>query len=332
MTAPTVCAECRAEVAPGLLACPSCQTLVFGGRLKELAREAQLAGDAGDRPTEMARWREALDLLPAHSRQHEAITAKLETLARTTSNGRPAPGPARAAGGSWLKRSAAVLVATAILLLTKGKFLLSGLLKLPTLLSMFAAFGVYWTIWGWRFALGIILTTYVHEMGHVAALVRYGVKASAPMFVPGLGAYVRMHQHVASVRQDARVGLAGPLWGLAAGLFCYAVGTLADQPAWLAIASVTGFINLFNLVPVWQLDGGRAFNSLATWDRWIAAGILFVAWSVSGQGLLLLIALVAGWQAYRKNAVDRDPGALALFGGLVFALTWLASVAVPGTQ
>jgi Zn-dependent protease len=271
----------------------------------------------------MARWREALDLLPPSSRQHQTITAKLETLAR-------APAAAQTpATGSWLKRSWGAIIAIVLLLVTKGKFLLSGLLKLPTLLSMFAAFGVYWTIWGWKFALGIILTTYVHEMGHVAALVRYGIKASAPMFVPGFGAYVRLQQHLASARQDARVGLAGPLWGLAAGLVCWVVGQATGQPAWLAIASVTGFINLFNLVPIWQLDGGRAFTSFATLDRWLATAVLVVAWLWTGQGLLALLALVAGWQAFRKSAAERDSGALALYGGLVLALAWLASIPLP---
>ncbi len=327
MTAPTICAHCHTHLAPGLLACPSCHTLLFGARLKELALQAQTAERTGDRPTEMARWREALDLLPPSSRQHQTIAGKLEALAKL-----PAARSAKSPGGVWWKRSLGVIGAVVLLLVTKGKFLLSGLLKLPTLFSMFAAFGVYWTIWGWRFALGIILTTYVHEMGHVAALVRYGVKASAPMFVPGLGAYVRLHQHLASARLDARVGLAGPLWGLAAGLFCYGVGTAADQPAWLAIASVTGFINLFNMAPIWQLDGGRAFTSFATLDRWIATGILTIAWLGSGQGLLLVIALVAGWQAYRKNDVPRDGGALALYGGLALALAWLASVNVPALR
>ena len=321
---PAICPNCQTHLAPGLLACPSCHTLVYGSRLKELAREAQAAQDAGDHPAAMARWREALELLPPSSRQHQTITAKLETLA-----GSPEAKSRPPVEGSWLKRSWGAVLAAILLILTKGKFLLSGLLKLPTLLSMFAAFGVYWTIWGWRFALGIILTTYVHEMGHVAALVRYGIKASAPMFVPGFGAYVRLQQHLASARQDARVGLAGPLWGLAAGLFCYGVARITDQPAWFAIANVTGFINLFNLVPIWQLDGGRAFTSLATLDRWIAAAILVAAWLWSGLGLLAVIALVAGWQALRKNSAPRDSGALALYGGLVVVLAWLASTHVP---
>jgi hypothetical protein len=96
-----------------------------------------------------------------------------------------------------------------VFLLGKAKFLLLGMTKLPTLLSAVAAFGVYWTVWGWKFALGLVASMYVHDMGHVFALRRYGIRATAPMFVPGLGAFVCMEQYPKSQREDARVGLAG---------------------------------------------------------------------------------------------------------------------------
>src|SRR5262245_36871480 len=88
------------------------------------------------------------------------------------------------------------------LILAKGKFLIMGLLKLPTLLSMLAFFGFYWNRHGWPFALGIVLSIYIHEMGHVAMLSRYGIKASAPFFIPFLGAFIRVQQHFPDRIQD----------------------------------------------------------------------------------------------------------------------------------
>src|SRR4029079_13484890 len=87
-----------------------------------------------------------------------------------------------------------------------------------TVLSMLLSLGVYWTAWGWKFALGIVLSIYVHEMGHVIVLGRYGFRATAPMFIPGLGALVRLRQHVVNPREDAEIGLAGPIYGLGAAL------------------------------------------------------------------------------------------------------------------
>src|ERR1035437_4631322 len=79
-----------------------------------------------------------------------------------------------------------------LLALTKGKFLLLGLTKMGTLLTMLASLGVYWAMYGWAFALGLVVSIYTHEMGHVAAIRRYGFPASAPMFIPGFGAFIQL--------------------------------------------------------------------------------------------------------------------------------------------
>src|SRR5213076_3474994 len=93
---------------------------------------------------------------------------------------------------------------------------LLGLTKAITFVSMLLSAGVYWTIWGWKFAVGVVLSIYVHETGHTQALQRYGIQATAPMFIPGIGAVIRLKQYPTDAREDARVGLAGPLWGLVA--------------------------------------------------------------------------------------------------------------------
>ncbi len=150
----------------------------------------------------------------------------------------------------------------AVALLTKGKLLLLGLTKASTFFSMFAMMGVYWTIFGGWLAVGLVLSIYVHEMGHVFALIRYGVKASAPLFIPGLGAVILLKQSLVDPKQDARVGLGGPIWGTAAALVCAGVYWLTSVPIWAALAQFGAYINLFNLIPFWQLDGARAFRSL----------------------------------------------------------------------
>jgi Zn-dependent protease len=321
----THCPSCGTELAPGLLACPACHALVHADRLRELARWAEAAAAEGEPSVAMARWNEALELLPAGSRQREIIVAKVKELERL-----PAARAARPKEGSWLKRSWGALVAFLALVLTKGKLLLAGLLKAPTLFSLLGSLGIYWGIWGWRFALGLVVTTYIHEMGHVAKLSRYGIKASAPMFVPGLGAFVLLKQHLPSEGQDARVGLAGPVWGLAAGVTCYLIGQWTGSAGWLAIARFTGFLNLFNLIPFWQLDGGRAFRALARSQRWWAVAVIAASWYFRQEGLLILLGIVAGFQALAKDPpAEPDNGVLAWYSGLIVALAWLTSIPVP---
>src|SRR3989454_1596365 len=149
---------------------------------------------------------------------------------------------------------------------------------------MLLSAGVYWAAWGWKFALGVVLSIYVHEMGHVQALQRYGIKATAPMFIPGVGAVVRLKQYPASPREDARVGLAGPLWGLGAAAAAYAAYIGTGGGIWAAIAHFGAWVNLFNLVPVWQLDGGRGFRALTRRQRGIAAAVIALMWLATRRG------------------------------------------------
>src|SRR5579872_28636 len=218
-----------------------------------------------------------------------------------------------AAGAVLWKFKAFVLLASG-----KAKLLLLGLTKLSTLLSMLASLALYWHWYGWRFALGFVLSIYVHEMGHVAALARYGIAATAPMFIPGLGAIVRLKQYPANVAQDARVGLAGPIWGLAAAAASEVVALATGSPLWAAIARSGAWINLFNLIPIWQLDGGRGFRALTRHDRVIILGIALVLWVVTGESMLLLIALGALYRLFSHDYPEQaDRGVLIQFVGLL---------------
>ena len=295
-----------------------------------------MAGDAasrGDAQAALAHWRSSLALLPPDSRQSAQIAEKVAELSQQVEN---APAPPMPASGGW--KWLATLGTTGLLLwkfkfvvvaiLSKGKLLLLGLTKMGTLASMFATVGLYWSLWGLWFAVGLVISIYVHEMGHVHALRRYGIAASAPMFVPGLGAFVRLKQSTISRREDARIGLAGPVWGLGAALAAAGIGSAGGGPMWLAIAHTGAWINIFNLMPIWQLDGSRAFASLTRLHRWLATAVLAIAWAITADGVVLLVLLVAVWRAWAvDDRVEPDRGALGLFTvvalglALVFRLT-----------
>jgi Zn-dependent protease len=196
---------------------------------------------------------------------------------------------------------------------------LVGLTKLPTLLSML----LYTRLGGGggvAFGVGLVACIYVHEVGHVAALRRYGIAASAPMFVPGLGALVRMKQYPSDAHEEARTALAGPLWGLGASLAAAVLGYLAAWPSALAVGSLSARLNLFNLIPVWQLDGSRGLRALSRSERVIlgliglALGVQLEQWMPAIVGALTLArALPNG--PYETS----DRGALGMFIGLLVA-------------
>lgn len=300
--------------------------------LTALAAEAETCERAGRPADAVVAWRGALDLLPADAPQAATIRARVDALTRETATPTPA-GPMP----KWLASLGIVgallwkFKFLVVLVLTKGKLLLTGFTQSGTLLSMLAAMGVYWTIWGWKFAAGFVLLIYVHEMGHVAALVRLGIRASAPMFIPGIGAVVRMDQYPASPREDARVGLAGPIWGLGATIATYGLFQVTADPLFAALTHAGAVINLFNLMPVWQLDGARGMHALSKAARLAVAALVTLLFFATGEGTLLLVGLAAWWTALRGTAPpDTDRRALVEFVVLVVALTAFALVPVPG--
>lgn len=327
--APLRCAECGTEIAPTLASCPSCGRLVHGDELRRLAAEAEGASAAGDLSASLAAWRRALELLPPNSEQARIIGGKVAVLGRRLDGDRPSSRPAPSAAPKWIAAwGAAGLLLWKMkfvvgFLLTKAKFLLLGLSKAGTLFSMLLSLGVYWSLWGWKFALGLVVSLYIHEMGHVWVLRKYGIRAGAPMFVPGLGAFVRLKQRLATAREEARVGLAGPNWGLGAALVCGIVYAATGSPFWGAIARVGAWLNLFNLLPFLGLDGDRAFRAMSRPQKGIVIGILAAAWLLSGEGLLVLLALGAGFHLLKRSAPDRDGIAFGNYAALVVVLTAL---------
>jgi Zn-dependent protease len=149
------------------------------------------------------------------------------------------------------------------------------------------------------------------------------------MFVPGLGAMVRMQQYPVDAREDARVGLAGPVWGLGAALVAAAVFYVTDVPIWGAIARVGAWINLFNLLPLWQLDGGRGFRALSKSQRFLVAGLLAILYFWTKEGLLVLLLIVAALRAFgAEQDAPGDRVAFVQFVLLLFALSALLLIHV----
>jgi Zn-dependent protease len=304
--------------------------------LKRFAAEAERATESGDLVGALTAWRAAVDLLPPDSRQHDAISSRIADLSRRVDEAAETPAAGRRP--AWAARAGALGAALLVLwkfkfvvgfVLTKGKILLLGLTKGSTFFSMLLSLSVYWTAFGWKWALGVVASIYVHEMGHVAMLRRFGIPASAPMFIPGFGAMIRSRYYPKDVVADARVGLAGPMWGLAAALACLVIYVWTELPAWGALAHVGAWINLFNLLPVWQLDGAHGFRALTRPQRWVAVVVIAAAWALSREGLLVLLLIGAVWAAWGGRPAERgDARALVEYAGLVIVLSAFTGIPI----
>jgi Zn-dependent protease len=339
--APGICTECGAQIAGSLLACPNCGRLVHAAELKQLAADAESAERQGDGMRALETWRRMLEFLPAQSTQHARVLAKVQALSAQVTAGNPGAAREKAKGSPRSKAAAGVgtigvLLAKfkwgILLLLGKGKALLVGLTQAKTFLSMAIALWVYTSFYGWKFALGLILSIYVHEMGHVVALRRYGIPATAPMFIPGFGALVRLKQNPATPAEDARTGLAGPIWGAAAAIAALALGAALHNHLLFAIARLGAWINLFNMIPVWQLDGGRGFSALSRGQRGVVAAVLWAIALSRADGLLYILAIAATFRAAGKGNAPEvgDRPVLVTYLALAIGLTVLMVVAGSG--
>src|SRR5271154_3780373 len=189
---------------------------------------------------------------------------------------RTAPAPVR----NLRKRIGSVFAAIAAAIAKFFAAIKSLLLLLPKLKLLttsgtaLVSVAAYSLFWGWEFAAGFVLLLFLHEMGHVIALRREGIKASTPMFIPFLGAAIFAKSLGDNALAEARVGLAGPILGTLAAAAVAVAGEITGSSFLLALAYVGFLINLFNLLPVVPLDGGRAMAAMAPWMWFIGFGAL----------------------------------------------------------
>jgi Zn-dependent protease len=224
------------------------------------------------------------------------------------------PGSGR--GSSWrqrLRRLAAPLGAAALVLAKFGAKLKVVLVALPKLklfttsASMLVSIGAYALIWGWKFGVGFVLLLLLHELGHVIQLRREGIEASAPMFIPFLGAVIAARSMGDDAAAEARVGLAGPILGSLATLVPLGIWLATGEEFWQALAYVGFFINLLNLLPVLPLDGGRAMAALSPWV-WLVgfAGLVALTFAFPNP-ILLLVLLFGGLESWRRWKARKTP-------------------------
>jgi Zn-dependent protease len=221
------------------------------------------------------------------------------------------PGSGRDKG--LLKRIGGALGAIGLLLAkigAKAKLILVALPKLKlfsTSASMLVSIAAYQLIFGWLFAVGFVLLLLLHELGHVFQLRREGIKASAPMFIPFMGAVISAKSLGNDAGAEARVGLAGPILGSIATLVPLGLWLATGSHFWQALAFIGFFLNLFNLLPILPLDGGRAMAALSPWVWLIGLAGLVAMMIFFPNPILLLILFLGGMESWHRWKARKTP-------------------------
>jgi Zn-dependent protease len=196
----------------------------------------------------------------------------------------------------------------------KLKFLVLPLIKfLPILLksggTMILSIGAYALIWGWQFALGFVLLIFVHECGHLIVAKKFGLKVSAPVFIPFMGAFILLKDQPRNAWMEACVGIGGPIFGGLGALVCNALGERLDAPLLIALASSGYFLNLFNMMPVGFLDGGRIVTALSRW-LWLPgmAMLVWFGWIHPNMivWLIILFSLPRVFSLFRRRTPEEE--------------------------
>lgn len=170
--------------------------------------------------------------------------------------------------------------------------------KFKTFISMLVSIWAYAMFWGWSFAAGFVTLIFIHEMGHVLALRTMGIPASAPMFIPFVGAHIVMKKMPENAFAEAVGAYGGPLLGTLGAIACVFIGMSTGNSFWYALASSGFLLNLFNLLPISPLDGGRIIGVISP-KLWVigllgAAGLFYLTWSP----IIALILVLGSFQIY----------------------------------
>jgi Zn-dependent protease len=321
------CPECSHWLPDGTLACPDCSTLTYSQYLRRLAALAQQQELEKKWPDARVTWTSMLAWMPPGTAQNEGVQERIAAIdARAQAEAKRK--------ADWSRRLGPL--APVLLFLAKAKTFFFAILKFKFLLSFFAFFGLYWALFGWKFGLGFALSILIHEMGHYLEARRRGLKVDLPVFLPGLGAYVRWYNMGVNLDALSSIALAGPFAGLLAAAVCAAIyiahgGSLGPQEPdgiyngtssiWGALAHAGAWLNLINLVPVLGLDGAQATYALNRIQRGLILTATIVFYAFLHEGVFLFIAAGMAWRLFTGPAPEQPSSPTMIrFLLLLFAL------------
>jgi Zn-dependent protease len=247
-----------------------------------------------------------------------------------------------------IKKSLGPIALVVVLLLKYGaklKFVVPLLKFIPAVLktggSMVVTIWVYALAWGVWFAIGFVLLIFVHELGHLVAARRIGLKVGLPVFIPFMGAFIALQEAPKDAWVEAQVGIGGPLLGTVGAIACEGLYLLTGNPMFRALAYTGFFLNLFNLAPIGFLDGGRIVTALSPW-LWLVGAAVVGLLLIQSFNFILLVILVMSlprlFSLFRKRTEEEQryfevtPARRWAMAGMYFGLIGLLVIGMSETR
>ena len=301
------CKRCNGELAADARVCRRCHKLVHEETLQQLSQDAREWEAKSDFTQARNLWLQALELLPADAKQANWIAERVRQLETAASSAEQQPTQAAT------QRTNPAAATNVMFIVTLGAFL-----------------ALYWSAYGMKFALGLTAQILLHEFGHYIDIRRRGLPADMPLFLPGLGAFVRWRAMGVSLQTRAEVSLAGPLAGWFGAAVCAWIWMQTGDAFWSAQTRMGAWINLMNLIPVWALDGGQACLALDKKQRIVVLAAALILGSFAGERLFLLVAGGAAYRLFTKDVPAQASSSSALYFVMLLIAFAVLRWMVPG--
>ncbi len=209
--------------------------------------------------------------------------------------------------------------------------------------SMIFMIWIYARFYGWPWAVGFVILIFVHECGHLIVAKYFGLRVSAPMFIPFMGAFIALKEAPRNAWMEACVGIGGPVFGTLGACVCEIIYRGTGNELYGALANSGFFLNLFNLMPVGQMDGGRIVTALSPW-LWIVGYIIMGIFMIKFPSFIVVLLMLIGLprlislfraktpeqrRYYEIPAYQRLTMAVMYFGLILFLIAAMMSHIIP---
>lgn len=190
-----------------------------------------------------------------------------------------------------------------------------------TILS-FVLMLVVWTMLfqSWQFAMAFLVLLGIHEMGHYVVARALGMNVTMPIFTP-IGAMINLQEEPQNAWDEALMAFGGPFLGTLGAIGALVVGYSMDSAVIIMAAKAGFWLNLFNLIPLSPLDGGRISMAINR-HLWVL-GALLLAGVIYLTGFdlftVLILFLISNWAyadvKYRSAKAIAEPAYFAIGAG-----------------
>jgi Zn-dependent protease len=287
--------------------CDECRALVYASELQQISFHAKSLEREQQYREARDEWANSLKFLPVDSKQAVWVREHIAELEQTAS----------AAADLGLATDA------------KQKAAKSSVIAFLVSFALFIAFETMYG--GLAFGIGFSVLILLHELGHFIDIRRRGMRADLPIFIPGMGAFVRFRTSLISPQVRAGISLAGPFAGFLSAAGCAAIWYVTGERYWAWLAQSGAWLNLLNLTPVWILDGGQAASALDRGQRFVILATAVVLWALTKETAFFVVAAGALYRVFAKDTPAQPSPVMAYYFFLLMALLGAVMYIVPGT-